>query len=62
MNKPVDLFSVWTPINIQKAQDGQEEPLKGPIAGIVSTEAKDLQGDSIIQSGCDWDYFLNVDG
>lgn len=58
MNK-VDLFSVWTPINIAKSEGGSEkEPLKGPIAGIVSTEAKDLQGDSIIQSGCDWDYFL----
>jgi hypothetical protein len=57
--KKVDLFSLWTPINIQKSQgDGAEEPLKGPIAGIVSTEATDLQGDSIIQAGCDWDYFL----
>ena len=59
MTKQVDLFSVWTPINIQKAQDsGPEEPLKAPIAGIVSTEGEDLQGDRIMQSGCDWDYFL----
>lgn len=58
MSKPVDLFAVWTPINIQKSEPASEEPLKGPIAGIVSTEAKDLQGDSIMQSGCDWDYFL----
>jgi len=58
MSEQVDLFSVWTPINIQKAQDGPEEPMKAPIAGIVSTDGVDLQGDKIIQEGCDWDYFL----
>lgn len=54
----IDLFSVWAPIDIAKANGDSDEPLKGPIAGIVSTDAEDLQGDRIIQSGCDWDYFL----
>lgn len=58
MSKSVDLFSVWTPINVQKSEGEADEPLKAPIAGIVSTEGRDLQGDTIIQAGCDWDYFL----
>ena len=37
MTKQVDLFSVWTPINIQKAQEGgPEEPLKAPIVIFTS--------------------------
>lgn len=59
MSDNIDLFAVWTPIDISKAQGDPEQPMKAPIAGIVSTEGKDLQGDMIMQSGCDWDYFLN---
>ena len=59
MSKHVDLFSVWTPIDLTKAQGDPDEPLKAPIAGIVSTEGIDLQGDTIMQSGCDWKYFLS---
>jgi hypothetical protein len=55
---PIDLFAVWTPIDVTKSAESDKDPLKAPIAGIVSTEGIDLQGDTIIQSGCDWDYFL----
>lgn len=54
----VNLFSIWTPIDLQKA-DPSAGDNKAPIAGIVSTDSKDLQGDMIQQEGCDWDYFLS---
>jgi len=54
----ISLFSLWTPLTLSKAAD-LGETLKAYIGGIVSTEAQDLQGDKILQGGCQWDYFLS---
>lgn len=54
----IELFSLWTALDIEKSDHGAEMPTKAPIAGIVSTDSEDLQGDRILQEGCDWDYFL----
>lgn len=59
MNSDIELFSLWTALDIEKADPNSEgEPTKAPIAGVVSTDSIDLQGDRILQEGCDWDYFL----
>jgi hypothetical protein len=54
----INLFSLWTPIDLEKAASADDDGSKAPIAGIVSTDSKDLQGDMILQDGCDWSYFL----
>ncbi|HCT51380.1 MAG TPA: hypothetical protein DF712_02870 [Balneola sp.] len=49
----IDLFSIWT---LTKA--GEAEGDKAPIGGVISSDAEDLQGDRVLQEGCDWSYFL----
>jgi len=58
MQKSVELFSTWTEIDISKSRDDQEEQPKAYVAGIISSDAQDLQGDRILQEGMQWDYFL----
>lgn len=53
-----ELFSLWTSVDLSKADAGEEEGNKAPIGGIISTDTVDLQGDQILQAGCDWSYFL----
>lgn len=53
-----ELFSVWTSIDLSKADAGEDAGNKAPIGGIISTDTVDLQGDQILQAGCDWSYFL----
>lgn len=53
-----ELFSLWTNVNLSKADEGVEQSNTAPIGGIISTDTVDLQGDQILQSGCDWSYFL----
>lgn len=55
-----ELFSLWTSLDLSKADadGGEEQGTKAPIGGIISTDTVDLQGDQILQSGCDWSYFL----
>jgi len=52
-----NFFSIWTPIDFSKSS-GEEKLTKAPISGIVSSDTMDLQGDTILQEGMDWSYFL----
>ena len=55
-------FSVWAPFDVlSKAgvNGGDSEPMTGKIGGIISSETTDQQGETLIQGGVDWDYFLN---
>lgn len=49
----VQLFSTWSPIEINKSEDSRAK-----IGGIISTEVVDQQGDVILQDGMDFSYFL----
>jgi len=52
-------FSVWTPFEVAKsANGGGSEPATARIGGIISSAAKDFQGEEIAQGGVDWSYFL----
>lgn len=53
-----ELFSLWTSLDLSKADAAEAKTNKAPIGGIISTDVVDLQGDQILQSGCDWSYFL----
>lgn len=53
-----ELFSLWTSLDLSKADQGDSQDNKARIGGIISTDTVDLQGDQILQSGCDWSYFL----
>jgi hypothetical protein len=56
-----ELFSLWTSLDLSKSETGEageQAENKAPIGGIISTDTVDLQGDRILQAGCDWSYFL----
>ena len=53
-----ELFSLWTSLDLSKADQVDPKDNKARIGGIISTDTVDLQGDQIMQSGCDWSYFL----
>lgn len=72
MNAPL-LWSLWAGFEalddvepdegaLSKAKDdvngGAPATLLGRIGGLVSSEAKDLQGEEVLQAGIDWSYFL----
>ena len=57
MAERFESFSVWTPFTALK-KSGEAEAMTGRIGGIISTESKDFQGESIAQAGVDWSYFL----
>ena len=48
-------FQIFAPLRFFKSGDG-ERAMR--IAGVVSTERPDRQGDTILQRGLDFDYFL----
>lgn len=56
MDKSIQLFSVFTSLDIEK---GKDNPDKVKIGGIISTDAKDQEGDILLQEGMDWSYFLD---
>jgi hypothetical protein len=56
MDKSIQLFSLYTTFDIEK---GKEESNKIKIGGIISTDAKDQEGDILLQEGMDWTYFLD---
>lgn len=59
--KGFDTFSTWTAIDLDKGVNGEGEEAVSPkayIAGVISSDAVDLQGDKIVQEGMDWSYFL----
>lgn len=60
MNKSVELFSTWTELSFLKGVNGDDAPVdsKAYICGVVSSDAVDLQGDTLVQSGMDWSYFI----
>lgn len=64
MSKSPDiaLFSTWVPLaTLEKASSDipdVTQDIKGGIAGIISSDSQDLQGDTILQEGMEWDYFL----
>ena len=58
-----DLFSVWVPFHVlekARSRPNAEKPeqMVGRIGGIISSEHKDFQGETILQKGLDWSYFL----
>jgi len=58
---PVALFSTWVPVTLEKASSDipdLTEDINGKIAGIISSESADLQGDILLQEGMEWEYFL----
>ncbi len=62
----IDTFAAWIPLNISKAEpspnggDGKpSEPMTARIGGIVSMETVDQQGETLVQDGVDWSYFLS---
>lgn len=56
VEKSIDLFSVFTSFDIEKSDDSEVQEVK--IGGIISSDAKDQQGDVLLQDGMDWSYFL----
>jgi hypothetical protein len=60
----IDTFAVWTPFEVGLAKSnpnpngGDAEPLTARIGGIISMETKDQQGETLLQDGLDWSYFL----
>lgn len=55
-------FSAWTPFTVLEkagANGGGEEPMVGRIGGIISSETVDQQGETLVQNGMDWAYFLS---
>ena len=57
-------FAIWSPFDvIEKGRDnvngGDAEKMVGRIGGIISSEAKDQQNESLVQTGVDWSYFIN---
>ena len=57
--KSIELFSTFTAIETSlDIEKGEEGPKKVKIGGIISTDAKDQQGDILLQEGMDWSYFL----
>lgn len=55
-----DVFALWAPFDILKGDPngGSEEPMVGKIGGIISVETTDQQGETLMQKGVDWHYFL----
>jgi hypothetical protein len=58
-----DLFSIWCgmePLGKAKnpANGGGAQKMVGRVGGIISTEARDQQGEIIVQEGVDWSYLL----
>lgn len=53
---PVELFSTWLPVDVSKSEG---EPNKTKIGGIISTDTVDQQGDTLLQSGMDFSYFID---
>ncbi len=52
-----DPFATWAPLDLIKADDGLDGA-RARIHGIISTEARDFQGEEIAQDGIDWSYFI----
>jgi len=52
-------FATWIPLNAMKkaSDDPTQDNTKGFIAGIVSTDDVDFEGERILQDGLDWSYF-----
>ena len=59
----IDTFSVWTPfeVGLEKSSPngGDAEPLTARIGGLISLETEDQQGETLVQDGVDWSYFLD---
>ena len=52
-------FSFFMPVQtVMKSGDKDKEDGKRWIQGIASTNARDLQGEIVVQDGIDFDYFL----
>ena len=55
----METFSTFIEFDILEKGDAEKaEPMTAKIGGIISTESKDQQGETIDQSGVDWNYFL----
>lgn len=52
-----DYFSTWATASLLKGEDSNQEG-RAFISGIISSDAVDQQGDSILQEGLDFSYFL----
>jgi hypothetical protein len=52
-----DTFSFFMPIEVMRKADGDKDTQR-KIKGVASTADKDLQGETVLQSGIDFSYFL----
>lgn len=57
VGKSLEMFAAWLPVDISKGDDA--EPTKTKIGGIISTDTVDQQGDTLLQEGMDFSYFLD---
>lgn len=57
----IETFSRWCPFEVAKASPngGDSEPMTARIGGIISMETVDQQGETLVQDGVDWGYFLD---
>lgn len=53
---PVELFSTWLPVDVSKSESVEN---KTRIGGIISTDTVDQQGDTLLQEGMDFTYFID---
>jgi len=60
-NTCTDTFCGWTPMLVKglsvQHPNGGDQTME--IAGVISTEATDFQGESMAQDGVDWQYFAD---
>jgi hypothetical protein len=70
----IEVFSTWTPFDLLESPEQAEElltksrepnpnggdstPLRGKIGGVISSEARDQQGEKVFRDGMDFSYFL----
>jgi hypothetical protein len=57
----IETFSRWCPFEVRKGSPngGDAEPMTARIGGIISMETVDQQGETLVQDGVDWTYFLD---
>ncbi len=52
-------FTLWGAFDVVEKSDEDGTPLRGQIKGIATSQAIDADGETIVQDGIKWDYFLD---
>jgi len=54
-----EFFSIFAPMGLIKSGAPESpEKMTARIGGVISTQGVDMQGETILQDGLDWSYFL----